>query len=163
MKNVARVFSHHTWKLCLKDFYHHPYQLFMRETELSGQKMTKMLHTCRCVRIFHCDTPWCPIKLQRNILREYHTIIPVHLWNKVWSNDAYAPIVACNLGPSKQKRFTKIFAWSLKVVLKAKQSNCDHCELQPVLNGSCCVWWRFKKWSGPRWAMLMLKFLILKT
>ena len=137
-KNVAWVFKHHTWKLFLKDFYLHLYQLLISKT--GGQKMTKMIHTCRFITIFHYETTWCLIKLQRNILREYHTIISVHNWNKMWSIDAYVQNVACTLGPSKQKCFTRLVTESLKVVVKAKWSVCDHCEMQIVGNERCCVW-----------------------
>ena len=41
----------------LKDFYHHLYQLFTHVTKLNWQKMTKMLPTYPCIRIFPCRTP----------------------------------------------------------------------------------------------------------
>ena len=68
IENVAWAFNHDTWNLFLKDFYHHLYQLFTRVTELNWQKMTKMLTTYPCIRIFPCKMPW------------FHTIILVHLW-----------------------------------------------------------------------------------
>ena len=57
IQNVARVFNHHTWKLFLKDFYHHLNQLLTRVMELTGQKITKMLPTYSCIRIFPCKMP----------------------------------------------------------------------------------------------------------
>ena len=119
-QNVAGVFKHHTWKLFLKDFYNHLYQLFTRVTELNGQKMIKMLPTYPCIRVFPCKMPWCLLKLQRNFPREHHTIIPVHLWIKIWSNDKCALIVAYTFRPLKQNYITGLVAESLKVVLKTK-------------------------------------------
>ena len=107
IQNVARAFNQHTWKLILKGFYHHLYQFITRVTELNGQKMTKMLPTYPSIRIFPCKMPWCLLKLQRNFPREYHTIIPVHLWIiKVWSNDECAFIVAHTFRPFKRNHFT---------------------------------------------------------
>ena len=122
--------------------------------------MTKILHTYHCIRIFPCKRRWCLFKLQRNFPREYHTIIPVHMWIKIWSNDKCALIVAYTFQPLKQNHFTGLVAESLKVVLKTQQSVCDHCQLLSVAKGSCYVWWHFKRWSGP-WSMkLMRKILI---
>ena len=145
-----RAFNHHTWKLFLKDFYHHLYQLFTHVTELNGKKMTKMLPTYPCVRIFPCKMSWCLIKIQRNFPRKYYTIIPVHLWIKIWSNSECALIVAYTFCPLKRNHFTRLVAEWLKVILKTQQSVCDHCVLLTGGKGCCCVWWRFKSWSGPR-------------
>ena len=90
--------------------------------------MKKMLPTYSCIRIFSFKTPWSLLKLQRNFPRECHTIIPVHLWIKIWSNDKCALIVAYTFRPLKRNHFTGVVAEPLKVVLKTQQSVCDHRE-----------------------------------
>ena len=90
--------------------------------------MKKMLPTYSCIRIFSFKIPWSLLKLRRNFPREYHTIIAVHLWIKIWSNDKVALIVAYTFRPLKRNHFTGVVAEPLKVVLKTQQSVCDHRE-----------------------------------
>ena len=153
IQNVAWAFNHHTWKLLLKIFY--LYQLVTRVTDLNEQKMTKMLPTYPCIRVFPWKMPWCLLKLQRNFPKEYHTIIPVHPWIKIWWNHECSLIVAYTFRPLKRNHFTGLVAESLKVVLKIQEGVCHHCEFLPVGKGSCYVWWGFKRWSGP-WLMQLM-------
>ena len=112
------------------------------------------------IRIFPCKMSWWLLKLQRNFPREYHTVIPVYLWIKIWSNDECALIVPYIFCPLKGNHFTGLVAESLKITLKTQQSVCDHCELLPFSKGSYYVWWYFKRWSGPWSTKLMQKILI---
>ena len=124
--------------------------------------LSPMLPTYSCIRTFPCKMPWCLLKLKRNFPREYHTIIPVHLRIKIWSNGECALFVANTFCPLKWKLFTGLVAESLKhrVILKTQQSMCNHCELLPVGKGSCYMWWHFKRWVEPWLMKVMWKILI---
>ena len=80
-----------------------------------------------------------PAQATKNFLREYHKIIHVHLWIKIWSSDQCTLVVAYTFRHLKWNHFTGLVAESLKFILKTQQGLCDHCELLPVGKGSCCV------------------------
>ena len=68
----------------LKVVYHHLYQLFTRVTELNGQRCYLLIPVSEHF-LAKCLDAWCLLKLQKNFPRKYHSIVPVHLWMKIWS------------------------------------------------------------------------------